>query len=309
MQIIRLMKLFISVFFLSNLIFLSCMEPAKQSAETSAALDIQGHRGCRGLLPENTLPAFRKALELGVQTLELDVVISADHQVVVSHEPFFNHEMSLKPDGSEISEEEERSHNIYQMDYAMAATYDVGQKPHPRFPDQQKMAVQKPLLREVIANSEAYAAELGRDLPFYNIETKTTPTGDNSFHPEPEPFVDLLMGVVKEAGIAERTYIQSFDIRTLQVMRQKYPDIKLVLLVENEDSAQTNLDKLGFKPAVYSPWFKYVDEKLVAFCKAENMLLIPWTLNDEAEIKRALALGVDGIISDFPDRVIAFSKK
>ncbi|MEL7531512.1 MAG: glycerophosphodiester phosphodiesterase family protein [Bacteroidota bacterium] len=306
------MKPLIPAFFLASLIFLSCMEPAKQSAETevsSAPLDIQGHRGCRGLLPENTIPAFRKALELGVQTLELDVVITADSLVVVSHEPFFNHEMSLKPDGSEISEEEERSHNLYQMDYATAANYDVGQKPHPRFPEQEKMAVAKPLLSEVIANAEAYAKELGRELPFYNIETKTTPAGDNSFHPEPEPFVDLLIGVIKEGGIAERTYIQSFDVRTLQVMQQKYADIPLVLLVENEESAQANLDKLGFKPTVYSPWFKYVDEELVAFCKAENMLLIPWTLNEEAEIKRALALGVDGIISDFPDRVITLSKK
>ena len=288
------------------------MEPAKQNAETevsSKALDIQGHRGCRGLLPENTIPAFRKALELGVQTLELDVVITAYSQVIVSHEPFFNHEMSLKPDGSEISEEEERSHNIYQMDYATAATYDVGQKPHPRFPDQEKMAVAKPLLAEVIANAEAYAKELGRELPYYNIETKTTLAGDDSFHPGPERFVDLLMGVIQEGGIAERTYIQSFDVRTLQVMQQKYAGIPLVLLVENEEGAQANLDKLGFKPAVYSPWFKFVDEELVAFCEAENMLLIPWTLNEEAEIKRALELGVDGIISDYPDRVIALSQK
>ncbi|MEL6591449.1 MAG: glycerophosphodiester phosphodiesterase family protein [Bacteroidota bacterium] len=295
------------LFIIACLSLSACMNTASQNDPPARPLDIQGHRGCRGLLPENTIPAFRKALELGVQTLELDVVISGDGRAVVSHEPFFNHEMSLKPDGSEISEEAEREHNIYQMDYATIQAYDVGQKPHPRFPDQQKMLAVKPLLSDVIADAEAYAMELGRELPFYNIETKSTPAGDSIFHPAPEPFVDLLMAVVLEAGIAERTYIQSFDVRTLQVMKQKYPDVKLVLLVENEESAQANLDKLGFVPEVYSPWFKFVDETLVAFCEAENMLLIPWTLNEESEIKRALELGVDGIISDYPDRVIALS--
>lgn len=300
------MKRIASVFPLFTGLFLfSCMN----SAPDNSQFDAQGHRGCRGLFPENTLPAFRKALELGVKTLELDVVISADRQVIVSHEPFFNHEMSLKPDGSEIREAEERSFNLYQMDYATIATYDVGLKPHPRFPQQAKMAVAKPLLREVIRQSEAYATELGRALPWYNIETKSQAATDTEFHPEPEPFVDLLMAVIQEAGIGERVTIQSFDPRTLQVMHRKYPDIKLVLLVENQEGLEANLTHLGFVPQVYSPWFDLVDAALVRAVHARGMELIPWTLNETEEMQRALDLGVDGIISDYPDRLMDLLSK
>ena len=288
------------------LIFLfSCMTSSTNSEQPAQAMDVQGHRGCRGLLPENTIPAFLKALDIGVTTLELDCVISADSQVVVSHEPFFNHEISRTPEGEDISEETERSHNLFEKTLEEIRQYDVGLRPHPRFPTQEKIAVAKPSLAKVIEEAESYAASNGRPAPFYNIETKTTPAGDNSFHPEPEAFVDLLMGVINEAGITERVFIQSFDVRTLQVMKEKYPGVKLVLLVENEEGLQANLDKLGFVPEVYSPWFKFVDEALVKETHQKGMQLIPWTLNENEEIQRAIDLGVDGIISDYPDRVMA----
>src|SRR6201991_1107978 len=97
------------------------------------SFDKEGHRGCRGLMPENTIPAMMKALELGVTTLEMDAVITADNQVVLSHEPFFNHEITIKPDGSEVKQAEERSLNIYQMDYDQVRQFDVGTKINPRF--------------------------------------------------------------------------------------------------------------------------------------------------------------------------------
>src|ERR1700754_3858617 len=114
------------------------------------SFDKEGHRGCRGLMPENTIPAMMKALELGVTTLEMDAVITADNQVVLSHEPFFNHEITTKPDGKLVTAQEEKSLNIYKMTYAQTQQYDVGLRPHPRFPQQQKLKATKPLLKEVI---------------------------------------------------------------------------------------------------------------------------------------------------------------
>ena len=267
-------------------------------------LDIQGHRGCRGLLPENTIPAFEHALELGVTTLEMDAVITKDKQVVVSHEPFMSHEICLTSSGEEILETEERSHNIYQLTYEEVAAYDCGTKYHPRFPDQKKMAVSKPLLRAVIEHAETYQQENNRPPVFYNIETKSKPEGDSLFHPEPKEFVDLLVAVFKETGIYDRTTLQSFDVRTLQYAHEAYPDLTLVLLIENKKSLEENLEILGFVPQVYSPYFQLVDANLVAVCREKGMKLIPWTVNESSDIEEILALGVDGIISDYPDRVI-----
>ncbi|MEZ4825975.1 MAG: glycerophosphodiester phosphodiesterase family protein [Bacteroidia bacterium] len=268
-------------------------------------LDIQGHRGCRGLMPENTIPAFLHAIDLGVNTLEMDAVITQDNQVVVSHEPFFNHEISLTPSGEEIPEAEERNHNIYQMTWEEVRQYDCGTRMHPRFPHQQKMAVGKPLLKEVIAAAEKYAAEKGLPPLSYNIETKCKPETDGIFHPSPEEFSRLLMEVVNEAGIADRAIIQSFDVRTLQVIHRSFPSQRLALLVENEESPQWNLDQLGFVPDIYSPEFILVDDSLMAFVRRNGMAIIPWTLNANPDIQRMLDIGVDGIISDYPDRVIA----
>lgn len=266
-------------------------------------LDFQGHRGCRGLLPENTLPAFEKALDLGVTTLEMDVVVTKDKMVILSHEPWFSHEIALDPDGNAISLEDERNHSIYGMTYEETKSYDVGMKTHPRFPEQEKIKVTKPLLSEVIAFAEAHAKKTSRALPYYNIETKSQPRGDGLFHPEPEEFVDLLMAAIKDAGVAERAFIQSFDVRTLQVAKTKYPEMKLVLLLENAETPDQNLQILGFTPDIYSPDYALVDGSLIAFAKQKGMKVIPWTVNEREEMDNLISLGVDGLITDFPDRL------
>ncbi|TAE49317.1 MAG: glycerophosphodiester phosphodiesterase [Bacteroidetes bacterium] len=273
------------------------------------SIDIQGHRGCRGHMPENTVAGFIRALDMGVNTLEMDVVISRDGQVLLSHEPFLSHEICLTAEGKEISAEEEYTYNLYQMDYDSIRRCDCGTKVHPRFPVQEKMPAVKPLLSEVIRAAEAHARATGRALPLYNIETKCAPQGDTIYHPVPAEFVELLVKVIDTEGIAERVTIQSFDPRSLQVAHQRYPNLHLALLIENEFDAEENLRSLGFTPQIYSPAFELVDEALVALCRSKDMKLIPWTLNEEADIRRMLDLGVDGIISDYPDRVIQAVKQ
>jgi glycerophosphoryl diester phosphodiesterase len=281
-------------------------EEVATTTTNKRTLDVQGHRGCRGLMPENTIPAMLKALELGVTTLELDVVITEDQQVVLSHEPFFNHEITTKPNGELVSEAEEKRLNIFEMAFEEVTRYDVGMRAHPRFPDQVKLKVAKPSLQAVFDSVKAYCNKTGKPIPFFNIETKTNPATDNVYHPAPAVFVDLLMAVIAKKGMQGKSMIQSFDFRTLQYLHQQYPAMATVALVEDDDKIpfEVQLNKLGFTPTVYSPNFALVDSSLVAACQQKNVRLIPWTVNDTADMKRMKSLGVDGIITDYPDRLL-----
>lgn len=274
-----------------------------QSSINMEQLDKQGHRGCRGLYPENTIPGFLKAIDLGATTLEMDLVITKDKKVILSHEPFFNHEITTLPNGEYVSESNERELNIYEMVYSEVKKYDVGQKAHPRFLQQQKIKANKPLLAEVIDSVEMHAKTNNKQPLFYNIETKIQPQTDNVYHPEPQEFVDLIMAVILEKKIQNRVIVQSFDSRSLQYLHQKYPSIKTALLVEAFDkkSFEKQIEDLGFTPTIYSPAQELVDLNLVQECRSKKIKLIPWTVNDLETIRRFVALGVDGIITDYPN--------
>jgi glycerophosphoryl diester phosphodiesterase len=294
--------------YLYGLVFIclfSCtgIKKSETGMPAQGAFDIEGHRGARGLMPENTWPAMRLALDLGVTTLEMDAVITKDKKVVLSHEPWFSHEITTKPDGEYIFEREERKYNIHWMTYDDVKTFDVGLKPHPRFPRQQKIKVAKPLLADLIDSIKVYMMQSRRPFPVYNIETKTDSIFDGVFHPKPSEFVELLMAVIKEKGIEEQVIIQSFDFRTLQYLHQKYPAIKTAMLVEADDprSFDAQLKALGFIPTIYSPAYQVVTEKMIKKCHKIGMKIIPWTVNTKEEITKLQALGVDGIISDYPD--------
>lgn len=284
------------------ILLLSCFS-AKKNQTTTSSFDKQGHRGCRGLMPENTIPAMLKAIDLGVTTLETDVVITADQQVILSHEPFFSHDITTKPDGTYVTAEEEKKLNIFQMDYADVRKYDVGLKPFPRFPKQQKLATYKPLLSDVIDSVLAYCTKMGKPVPAFNIETKSQPATDGIYHPAPAVFVDLIMEVIQRKQIQEKTTIQSFDIRTLQYLHQKYPSVQTALLIEGNHPQifALQLKELGFVPTIYSPYFSLVTPLLVKQCRDLGVKLIPWTVNDRTKIQELRTLGVDGIITDFPD--------
>ena len=286
--------------------FIFCILQACVSFKTNIkppAFDKEGHRGCRGLLPENTIPAMKKAVDLGVTTLEMDAVITTDGQVVLSHEPFFHHAITTKPDGSPVTEAEEKSLNIYRMTYAQVQTFDVGLKPHPRFPQQQKLAATKPLLSEVIDTIKTYCLQKGVALPQFNIETKSQPATDNIYHPAPAEFVEKLMAVVKSKGIEAQTIILSFDVRTLQYLYRHFPSLRTSLLIEEDDkqSLEAQLHQLGFVPTIYSPSFERVTKEIVTACHQKGIQVVPWTVNKTSQMQALVALGVDGIITDYPN--------
>ncbi len=264
--------------------------------------DKQGHRGARGLMPENTIEAMKKAMDLGVTTLELDVVITADKQVLVSHDTYFSHLFSLNPDGKEFDAAQEKAYNIYKMTFAETQRFDVGSKTQPRFPQQQKFKVAKPLLSTLIDAVLAYADEKGIQKPFFNIETKLSPDGDGLNHPAPGEFVELLIKVLNPKNIGNKIIIQSFDVRTLQYLQKNYGGkYQLALLIENKESFENNLKKLGFTPQIYSPAYQLVTPGLIKACHKKGIKIIPWTVNTKQEIATLKDIGVDGIITDYPN--------
>ncbi|WP_142685919.1 glycerophosphodiester phosphodiesterase family protein [Chitinophaga polysaccharea] len=274
------------------------------NATAQQSIDVQAHRGGMALMPENTIPAMINAVKLGAKTLELDCIITADHQVVVSHDAYMSAEFMRKPDGSDISKEEEKSLALYKMSYDSIRKYDAGTKPHPRFPQQEKMMVHRPLLTDLIDSVETYVQAHHLKPVFYNMETKSSPDGDGIYNPGPAEFVARVMEVVNRKKITARVIIQSFDIRTLQELHRRYPAQKTALLTGNKDSFSANIEKLGFIPTIYSPNYQLVTPELVKEAHNKKVAVIPWTVDDESELKKLISWGVDGIISNAPDKLV-----
>ena len=165
------------------------------------------------------------------------------------------------------------------------------------------MAATKPLLENVIDSAEHYAEEKKHPKLFYNIETKSLPATDGQYHPAPQEFVDVLMDVIGSKGIQDRVIIQSFDFRTLQYVHKRYPFMRTAMLIEDFDKRglDQQLKDLGFNPTIYSPDYSLVNEKLISDCHALKIKVIPWTVDDKVSIDRLRSIGVDGIITDYPD--------
>lgn len=271
------------------------------SAVFAQQLDIQGHRGARGLVPENTIPAFIRAIEEGVTTLELDVVITKDKQVLVSHEPYLSADICSKPNGEPVAKGEAHDFNIYQMTYAEIAKYDCGIRGNSRFPEQEPMKVSKPLLKDVIDAAEQYLADNNLPKVQYNIELKSSEEGDGVSHPEVAEFSELVFDLLSDKLAADRYTIQCFDFRVLQYWHKTYSNVRLVALVENIKGVEKNIETLGFTPYAYSPYYKLLNKKSVATCHAMGMKVVPWTVNTLKEMKDLVELGVDGIITDYPN--------
>jgi glycerophosphoryl diester phosphodiesterase len=280
-------------FFLA-LVLLSCTRPPR-------TLDLQGHRGARGLAPENTLIAFEKALTFPeVTTLELDVVISSDHKVVVSHEPWMNPTICLTD--TVLTGEDARAMNLFKMTLEEIQRIDCGMAQHPDFPEQTSGSSRKPSLKEVLEFT-------ANDWPMFNIETKTSPKGDGVFHPGPGKFVEILAAELMEMDAAypevdltRKITIQSFDPRTLRAFRRLHLGVKLCLLTDKNSSPDELMDELGFPVDVFSPREDLVTGEMINWCHFRQIAVIPWTVNDTVRMQELVDMGVDGLISDYPNR-------
>ena len=265
--------------------------------------DIQGHRGARGLMPENSIQGFIKSIDIGVNTIELDVVISRDLKVVVSHEPWISSIICLDSLGLKISNDFNKL-NIYKINYDQIKKYDCGSLINPNFLLQEKIFTKKPLLKEVIYEVEKYVKKNNLSKLNYNIEIKSHKEGDDIFHPQVEKFSDLVYSETIKLLPIERFNIQSFDFRVLKYFNKKYPEIKLSVLVDNNYNPKKNLNDLGFIPYIFSPNFRKLNILDIQYMKSKKIKIIPWTVNSYNDIEDVLKLNVDGIISDYPQRVI-----
>ena len=289
--------------------------------------DLQGHRGARGLAPENTLTAFSTALEVGVTTLELDVGITRDGVMVISHDRYLNADIARDANGKHLAE---RGPTIASISFAELQQYDVGQLKAgsnyaKSFPTQKSINGERvPTLQSLFALAEKRGA---RDVRF-NIETKISPNAASETL-APEPFVRALIAEIRKAGLTARATIQSFDWRTLQIAQREAPEITTVYLTRQQGAGDTvQVGKPGASPwlagfdvddhggsapklvkaaggKVWSPNHKDVTEALVREGQALGLKIIPWTVNDAPDMRRLIDWKVDGIITDYPDRLRA----
>jgi glycerophosphoryl diester phosphodiesterase len=263
-----------------------------------------GHRGTRGLMPENTVPAMIKGLETGANTIEFDVHITKDGQVVVYHDASFTPSYTTKPDGSDISAAERARYTFYQMNYDSIRTFIIGEKPYPAYPEQQRLRSHAPLLSELIDSVEAYTQAHHLPPAYYLLEIKSSAKTDGTEQPSPEEYMRVLMGVKQLQPLGQRLLIQSFDMRPLQVLHRTHPHIKLGFLTSDKKGTfEQHLGQLGFTPFFYNPEYHLVTPELVSKCHAKQIRIVPWTVQDPAEMKRLRTTGVDGIITDYPNRL------
>ena len=286
------------------------------------AFDLQGHRGARGLLPENTLPSFARALSIGVTTLETDIAITRDGVLVISHDPSLNPDITRGPDGKFLSG---RGPLIVQTDWAELQRYDVGRiNPASRYA--QTFSAQQPVdgtRLPTLAELFALVRKSGNQQVRFALETKVFPTAPESTL-APEPFARALIAAVREAGVASRTTILSFDWRTLQVVQAQAPEIGTVYL----SAQQRWLDNIGAGSAQPSTWtagIRYSDHgsvpkmvraaggriwsvhfadltpALLKEAKDLGLTVLAWTVNDTPQMARLMDMGVDGIVTDRPD--------
>jgi len=290
----------------------------------AGALDLQGHRGARGLAPENTLAGFAKALAIGVTTLELDIAITKDDVLVISHDPALNPEITRSPEGRFL---DAKGPSIRRMTFDELQRYDVGRL-NPALPYARRYPAQQasdgariPRLAELFA----LVKKAGNTEVRFAIETKVTPfDGDEVV--APEPFARAVIAAIREAGMASRSTILSFDWRTLAVVQKEAPEIATVYL----SAQQQWMDNIGAARPEPSPWtagvqfkdhgsvarmihaaggriwscfFLELDAAKVAEAKALGLTVLAWTVNAPRDIERMLDLGVDGIVSDRPDLV------
>ncbi len=291
-------------------------------AGCASTFDLQAHRGGRGLLPENTLPAFANAISLGVTTLELDTDITSDGVVVIGHDPSLNPNIVRRPDGTWL---EEKGPAIHSLTFAALSQYDIGRlKPG--------TAYAKTFAEQRAIDGTRYARltdlfdmvrRSGNTAVRFNVETKVSP-----LEPEetlaPEPFTLRLLEVIRGSGMASRVTIQSFDWRTLQVVQRVAPEFTTVYLTAQQrfldniaaDQPEGSPWTAGFRyrdyrsvakmvkaagGSVWSPYFGDVDAGKVAEAHALGLKVVVWTVNNRDQMKKLLEMQVDGIITDRPD--------
>lgn len=263
---------------------------------------VHGHRGSRGTMPENTIPAFEAALIAGVDVLELDLVVTKDNVLVVSHDPKVKPGRCLDAEGKKIKV----AVPIIELTIAELKKYDCGSLLNPSFPKQVAVpGTPMPTLDQVFTMVEKSGQELARRVEF-NIETKIFPS-EPELTPSPTEFAKLVAESVQRRGMVQRVIVQSFDIRTLKEIKKIAPDIRI--------SQLTSSNLLNIVPSlkaadvdIWSPNYRWITPETVKEAHAAGFKVVPWTINTEKEWGIAIKNGADAIITDYPTALIEYLK-
>jgi glycerophosphoryl diester phosphodiesterase len=270
-------------------------------------VDIQGHRGARAKLPENSIPGFVYATELGVSTLELDLISTASGDLIVSHEPWLNPEICLGPDGAALPQGSKLS--LYQLTADQIRSCDCGSLGNPRFPEQAPQPTYKPTLAEVVAAADAASRPEGAGPVQFNIEIKHEASRVGTYFPPAAEAARRAVAEFRRLGIVDRTTLQSFSAEVLEAVHAEAPEIRTSWLMEDELTVAEALALLTFKPDVYSPHHILLSPAEVAAAHEAGVAVVPWTVNEAARMAELLSWGVDGLISDDPDLALKVAEK
>ncbi len=254
---------------------------------------IFGHRGCRGILPENTLESFNKALEYNIDGIEWDVVVNKDKQLVISHEEYIDKSYCLDSNGNAITNE--KSHAIYRMNQNQIEAYDCGTKDYPKFPEQKHFKAHKPLVQEAFNK-----IDFKGKIILFEIKSEEKLYGKEQ--PFPDEYVNLILEEVKDFKDKKQIVFMSFDPKILNILNEKAPEFRLVYLHEGIGITSSKmLTHLNFKPYSLGIYSKFISKKTVIKAHEKNIKIFAWTVNKEKEFNRLVETKLDGIITDFPN--------
>jgi glycerophosphoryl diester phosphodiesterase len=254
-----------------------------------------GHRGCRGLMPENSIQSFQRAIELGVDGIELDVVVNKERQLVISHEPYFKASFCLDSTGKEIKNE--KRWNIYEMTQEQINLFDCGSKIHSNFTEQAKFRSSKPLLQELFSNVDLSNTTI-------LFEVKSSPGEYGKSQPYPSEFVKIITDEIAGFYYKYNIIFMSFDSKILEEIHAKLPEYRCVYLTYLPYvKAEKFVNQLSFKPYALGMFHRTIHRKDSKYLHLNGIKLFAWTVNKKRSQNRLMRLEIDGIITDYPDRI------
>jgi glycerophosphoryl diester phosphodiesterase len=263
--------------------------------------EIYGHRGARGLYPENTLYGFKKCLDNNLSGFELDVVVSKDRQLIVSHEPWMNYKYCSHPKGIPITENNQKTFNLFHLTKDQIQKFDCGSKFNPDFPHQTLKPCKKPTLKEVFKQFNQSKIE---NISI-QIELKSFKEWYGIFQPHPEEYTELVFNLCNKIKLNnklnQQLLIKSFDDKLLNLLYKKNPNISMGFLIDNNKSIKNNLDLLSFKPKYYNLEQSKITKKIVDELKERHIKITPWTVNTIKDASRLEKMGVNALITDYPN--------
>lgn len=258
-----------------------------------------GHRGCRGIFPENTIEGFKKAIEMGVDGIEWDVVVNKDNELVISHEPYIDTSYCSYINGKEIISKKDEELNIFTMTTSELKGFDCGSKINNRFPEQEKIKLTKPTYKEAEKELKNYKGTI-------LFEIKSESGLVNKYYPNPKKYAEIIHDNVAESPLLSQMIFMSFDNNLLNELHEFFPKSKFVLLVYNPFMSYEKMrNYLNFKPYALGLNHKIISNKFMRKSEKDKITVFAWTVNDEKDAKELIKMGVKGIITDYPNKIKA----